>query len=1044
MSRNANRVAAATRGAFPRERLFARLERGRAQSLVWVTAPAGAGKTTLIESYLADRGATGLWYPLHAADGDPATFFGRLARIVQAQFRRRRFALPVLTPEYLAGLPAFTRRYFMLLFERLPRPVALVFDDYHELPPGSPVHAILAAGFSQCVPDIQAVVIGRHPPAPEFARLRVNGKMEMLEWPDLRLTEAETAGLAHHLTRESVAAAQARCLHEQTDGWIAGVILLLEDEARGHPTPLPSAMGGRAVLFDFFAGEIFSSLDATEQAVLQRCAVLEETTVRMAEQLSGEKAAGQILEQLYRRHCFVDRRDGAEPVYRWHALFRQFLLARGAKASTLAERLQTHHTAATLLEADGLIEAAAEQYRCAQAWPDLIRVLLAKAPGWINGGRHQILAQWLDAIPESFREQTPWLSYWRAVCRLPFDLLESRRWFERSFERFAEEDSPAGLFLSWSGVVETFLLQWDDFTGLDRWLEWLEARLAHMAGFPSPEVELRVTLAMFMALIFRRPDHPDLRGWLDRLLRLSESSADPQLQVAGLFAAAFYLQWIGHLPEAGVRVEQLVHLTRRSLVAPAPTLHCKVTEASFAWFTAAFDTAFKKVDEGLAMAAETGAHLWDHRLLAQGVYAALSQGDLKRAGAYLAKMSAETHPRRRLDVSHYHLLRSWEAFQSEDLPAALEHARIATRLAAELSTPFPEALCRQGTAHILHAMGKHEDARKEIERMRRTGRAMNSDYLEFVADLTEAHDLLQSGADSVRVHEILRRAMALGRERGFVNFPFWQPAIMSRLCAVALEAEIETAYVRSLIAKRDLLPDPESPPTETWPWRYRIFTLGGFRLLRDGEPVAFSRKIPRKPLDLLKVLAAQSDGASRQWLEDALWPDADGDRARHALETALYRLRQLLDAEAIEMSDGRLRLNPRRCWSDAGAFERLLGQTASCLDRNGDPDELVVLTHRAARLYAGPYLAGEAAPWVPSERERLHRQWCRHLERLGQYLGRRNRWEAAADCYRRALEDAPGTEAFYHCLISACEHLGRAAEAEAVRQRLRTEFPEQK
>ena len=114
----------------------------------------------------------------------------------------------------------------------------------------------------------------------------------------------------------------------------------------------------------------------------------------------------------------------------------------------------------------------------------------------------------------------------------------------------------------------------------------------------------------------------------------------------------------------------------------------------------------------------------------------------------------------------------------------------------------------------------------------------------------------------------------------------------------------------------------------------------------------------------------------------------------------------------------------------------MLGQSASCLDQDGDPDELAALAHRAARLYAGPYLAGEVAPWAVSRRERLHRQWCRHLERIGQHFGRRNRWEEAAGCYRRALDDAPGTEAFYHCLITACEHLGCAAEAEAVRQRL--------
>ncbi|MHB8258444.1 MAG: BTAD domain-containing putative transcriptional regulator [Acidiferrobacterales bacterium] len=1036
MARTRSRAPAfSSRSVFPRERLFAWLDRAQPQSLVWLTAPAGAGKTTLISSYLAARGVTGLWHTLHAGESDPATFFNHLGQAVRDQFARRRFSLPALTPECFAGLAAFAHRYFARLYERLPHPVVVVIDDCHELSDGSPVHGILAEGFSHLPPQVRAIVISRNPPPPDFARLQVNRSMEILRWPELRLTEAETAGLIRHLAHGSDLADRARFLHERAGGWVAGVILLLADEVRTSGDIPVSGNQGRDTLFDFFAGEIFNRLDVTEQAVLRRCALLEETTAHMAERLSGDKGAGRVLEQLYRRQCFIDRRDGAEPVYRWHALFRQFLLSRDAAMSTPQEQLQSRYAAARVLEEEGRTEGAIEQYRQALAWPDLIRILLAEAPGWIAGGRHQMLAYWIDAIPGSLFEQVPWLSYWRGVCRFPFDPIESRTWFERAFEQFAAADLPDGLFLSWSGVVETFLACWDDYTGLDRWIEWLDRRFARTAGALPPEVEARVTLAMFTALIFRQPDHRDLEAWFARLRRLVETATDPQLQVLGLFSGALYLLWIGHVAEAGVLVERLKQSARHFRVSPAFTLQRKVTEAAHAWFVADFKTAFQMVDDGLAMAEEAGAHLWDHRLLSQGAYAALSLGDLEKAGAYLVRMSAATHPARRLDVAHHHLLRAWEMFQHRDFPGALEHARTAVRLAVEMGTPFPEALCHQGTAQILIAMGRHDEARAEVERMRQIGCAMKSDYLEFVAGLIEAHVWMQTGTDLQRVRECLRRALPFGRNHGFANVPFWDPGMMSRLCGVALEAEIEIGYVCSLITRRGLLPDADSRHLEAWPWRYRIFTLGGFRLLHDGKPVSFPKKVPRKPLDLLKLLAADSSGMSRERLEDALWPDADGDQARHALETALYRLRRLLLPEAIEVDDSRLRLNPRCCWTDIGALESLLAQIGSRIPQHGgNPEEITRLAHGIYRLYAGPYLAGVSARWAESGRERLHRRWCRHLEQFGQWLERQDRWEEAADCYRRALEGAPHTEAFYRALIAACERLGRAAEAEAVRQ----------
>ncbi len=1006
---------------------------------MWIASPAGSGKTTLVDSYLVDRRLSGLWCLLHAGDSDPSEFFEHLAEVVAARFRRRGFKLPALTPEYLPGLSAFARRYFDRLYERLPQPLALVFDDYHLLLPQSPIHAVLADGLTRCPPKIRVFTISRHLPPPEFARARVNQGMVMIDWPDLRLTAAETAGLTRHITRKSAPAGRISDLHEHTDGWIAGVILLLRDAAHRRPVAPPSDSSSRRALFDFFAGEILRHLDPVEQSVLQRCALLEEVTGRQAEQLSGEKTAGRILEQLYLRHCFVDRRESSNPTYRLHALFRQFLCERHALVSSPEERLEAHRAAAKVLEADGLTEAAVEQYQCAQAWTDLARIILTQARDWVARGRYQPLAQSLDALPAPFFEQFPWLCYWRAVCRLPFDLPESRSWFERSFDLFAAEGSAVGLFLSWSGVVESYLHQWDDFSGLDRWIDWLEARLVNDASFPSPEVEMRVTLAMFMALVFRRPHHRQLPVWLGHLLLCVDSTSDLQLKVLGLFGAAFYAQWVGDLGKAAVLVERIKQVTRHSTVAPGLTLQRKVSEASYAWFTAAFDTAYREVDEGLSMAAETGAHLWDHRLLAQGAYAALSQGDLGKAGNYLASMSAITDPGRRLDVSHLHLLRAWEALQRQDLPVALEHARTATSLAVAMGTPFPEALCRQGTAHILHAMGRREDACAEVARMREIGQPMNSGYLEFLTNLIDADDLLRAGADPRKVHVRLQRAMTLGRERGFGNFPFWQPEVMGRLCAAALEAQIETEYVRSLAKNRSLAPGPQSSSVESWPWRYQIFALGRFRLLRDGEPVTFAGKIPRKPLDLLKMLGVEFGGIGRQALEDLLWPEAEGDRARHALETALYRLRRLLDAEAIECSDGRLRLNPARCWSDVRAFESLLGQIGAQLSADGDLDGITALVRRTAQLYTGPYLEGETLPWVTVQRERLHGQWCRQLDRLGQHLEHRNRWAEAADCYRLALAHPPVLAVFYHRLIAACELLGQAAEAEIVRRRLRRE-----
>jgi DNA-binding SARP family transcriptional activator len=312
---------------------------------------------------------------------------------------------------------------------------------------------------------------------------------------------------------------------------------------------------------------------------------------------------------------------------------------------------------------------------------------------------------------------------------------------------------------------------------------------------------------------------------------------------------------------------------------------------------------------------------------------------------------------------------------------------------------------------------------------------MPSAYLDVLGRLALARLDFDTGREAEGVRG-LSRALRTAREKGFRHFhPWWIPSMVRELLHRALQAGIEPAYARFLVRANRLAPPRDAGPR--WPYPVQVRVLGGFRIARDGRPLASGARTPTRVLDLLKALAARGpDGVAIDRVLEDLWSEAQGDAARASFDVCLHRARRLLgEPDALLLVDGRLSFNPDHVWLDLAAIE----SRTRALDADGvagaavgerDRADLAELAREWLDTYRGRVLADQPeAAWVLSARLR----WDERLERRATVLAARcaeaGLAELAEAVYRRLLDADPTSERAARGLVGLLERGGRHGEA---------------
>ena len=975
---------------FARKRLFALLDACSDLPAQWLGGAPGAGKSTLVATWLRQRPVSTLWLQLDAGDGDPATFVQSLDALLKS-VAATALDLPPFCTDDEADIAGWLRRRLRLFMRHVEPPWVLVLDNYQELPAHSLLHGALARGLGELPGGVQWVFISREPSPAAFARALVQQQLAIVEAEQLRFNDAETLALTRlHGHVDDVAPALAAA-----QGWAGGLTLMLSSSSANATWP---SLAARQQLFDYFAGEVLARMSIDEQRALGTIAFLPRATGEQAVAISGLATAPALLERLAAQSLFTDRREGSSTVYVFHALFSDFLRKRHQQqlASVALRALQLR--AGQLLAADGQVDAALRLLLDGEHWPEAKELLLRTAADFMASGRTEALRQIIDRLPETEQDA---LRYWRGLSLLDSDPGLALQDIERAYRHRHDAGDIDGQ-LEAAAAACTALVSTGRFKDLDRWLDVLHRHAERACVRQSEDIETRWVPGLLAAVVYRAPWHGLAENLAERAERLlhRESAPGQRLLLATL---AFHLLWRGHVDRLERVVMRIDALCAQPLAAPATLLRWWGVGILVKTLMGRHALALVDAERALALVTTEPAAA-PQRASAEllRMIVALGCTDAAAARRHLELAAQALHPDNAVDRSMYEHQRGILALLENDHAAALRLMRAAVISAQAGGFPMREHIALIANALAAACCDGHDEARRLLVQVFAHPFHAVARWHHWIDNLVASYAALRRG-DTTLALDHLQQALAVARECGYRHGPmlFCCGDMMARLAALALANGIEAETTRDIV-QRNALKAP-AQADEGWPWALRVHALGAWRVARADGPLPSGRKESRRLLELLQLLAAQGQTPIAQdALADALWPESDGDAARNALDNALHRLRKWLGGDdRIVLRQGALRLNPQRCWTDVCALELALQHLdAATLEA------LPAALHKVRAVYAGPLLPAVQLAPVAMRRAALHRSVQQHLRRAVQKLQTAGDAQAAAAAHA-ALESLP-------------------------------------
>jgi ATP/maltotriose-dependent transcriptional regulator MalT/DNA-binding SARP family transcriptional activator len=1040
-----------------RERLLDWLAARIQQRLVFISAEAGYGKTTLIADFARRTRVRIIWYRIDEQDRDWVAVLNYLV----AAGRELDAGFAPTTAALLGdiGTGAASRERVVETFLRELKALGgtrtvLFLDDWHLVDGVADVRELMRQVVLQAPERMSFVFSSRVRPNLSVARYRALGEVAELTTDDLRFSEREIERLFRDTYGRPLEADVVNDLSQRTEGWAACLQLVQAALRDRTPTKVRAFVQGLSGidenLYDYLAEEVVGELDDEMQQFLMQTSILRVVDPELTEVLTGFDAARarRLIEAAEKIGLLSRRGEATRHSQRYHTLVRQFLEER-LRRTVGDERVRELHRAVAR-HADGTNwRLAAHHYEAAGDIADVHRVIESSALEIMSAADYSAVADWLDRYPPATERSIHRIA--RSRVRYYGDRLDQAVEDAEEAARLAESEGGLAAELAQlnlvgqrfnlergsgtvdiarslmntardpavSDIARAYVLMADVNRGLP-----IRDLIDHLAAMGDRQLASNhpffagVTFVNLAVVYQDAGEHERARRIAERALDLLQGERSPESAAAEAVLGWTYayegdessaIEWLNR----AISVEH--RLTRAELIGELADIQM--------WF-GTLDEAQSTLKKLESLPAESKLRA-DH-LLPTRVEYLLRRGRVEEAAHLLSQRHLDGAIWATQGTARLRYLSALTSWMTQS-PSWLEEARLAERILRDQGMALWHQPCR-----LLAGIG---DSSHDVDAVVGAIGLASPASLRMAAEIVMVLlPQLSSATRDLVVMEALRRPKrwrqpmrdALGGSNTSLQI------FAARLLDQIGESQ-DVAVLRGFVKNYKIgPPDTRLGKGLARQLAPRVFVedLGRVRL-QIGSMELEGSSIRRKVLALLCFLLTRPGfSVTRDQVLEALWPDLEPEVAANSLHQTVYFLRRVFEpAYKEDLSADYVHHEADILWLDQGVIG---SRSASCAERiadiraHGDAMSVESLSDAYRGLFALDFVYED---WAASYRASLHGGYVEIVEHNARLDAESGHIDRSILLLTRALEVDPDADQLELLLLKVYRQSGAFAAA---------------